>query len=48
MLSWIVSEIDIIFLVETREHDESKVPDIDGSFYGQIGTRNPLAKELEE
>jgi exonuclease III len=30
ILSWIPSEIDIIFLVETWEHEESKVPNIDG------------------
>ena len=29
-LSWIPSEIDIILLVETWEHEESKVPDING------------------
>ena len=29
MLSWIPSEIDIILLVETWEHEESKVPNID-------------------
>ena len=29
-LSWIPSEIDIILFVETWEHKESKVPDIDG------------------
>jgi hypothetical protein len=30
MLSWISSDIDIIFLVEMWEHDNSKVPNIEG------------------
>jgi hypothetical protein len=30
ILSWISSDIDIIFLVETWEHEESKVPNIEG------------------
>jgi hypothetical protein len=30
MISWISSDIDIICLVETWEHDESKVPNIEG------------------
>jgi len=30
MLSWISSDIDIIFLVEMWEHDKSKVPNIEG------------------
>ena len=29
-LSWISNEVDIILLVETWEHEESKVPNIDG------------------
>ena len=29
-LSWISNEVDIILLVETWEHQESKVPNIDG------------------
>ena len=29
-LSWISYDVDIIFLVETWEHEESKVPNIDG------------------
>ena len=29
-LSWISNDVDIIFLVETWEHKESKVPNIDG------------------
>ena len=28
-LSWISNEVDIILLVETWEHQESKVPNID-------------------
>ena len=30
MLSWIPSDIDLILLVETWEHDESRVPHLDG------------------
>ena len=30
MLSWIPSDIDLIFLVETGKHDESRVPHLDG------------------
>ena len=30
MISWIPSDIDIICLVETWEHEESKVPNIEG------------------
>jgi hypothetical protein len=30
MISWISSDIDIICLVETCEHEESKVPNIEG------------------
>jgi hypothetical protein len=30
MISWILSEIDIICLVETWEHEDSKVPNIEG------------------
>jgi hypothetical protein len=30
MISWISSDIDIICLVETWEHEESKVPNIQG------------------
>jgi hypothetical protein len=30
MISWIMSDIDIIFLVETWEHEESKVTNIEG------------------
>jgi hypothetical protein len=29
-ISWIPSDIDIFFLVETWQHDESKVPNIEG------------------
>ena len=29
-LSWISNEVDVILLVETWEHEESKVPNIDG------------------
>ena len=29
-LSWILDDVDIILLVETWEHEESKVPNIDG------------------
>ena len=29
-VSWILNEVDIILLVETWEHEESKVPNIDG------------------
>jgi hypothetical protein len=32
MLSWIPSDIDNICLVETWEHEESKVPNIEGFF----------------
>jgi hypothetical protein len=30
MISWIPSDIDSIFLVETWEHEDSKVPNIEG------------------
>jgi hypothetical protein len=40
MLSWIMSEIDIILLVETWEHEESKVPNIEGFFLWQYRTRD--------
>jgi hypothetical protein len=30
MLSWIPSEIDFTLVVETWEHEESKVPNIEG------------------
>ena len=30
MISWIPSDIDIICLAETWEHEESKVPNIEG------------------
>jgi hypothetical protein len=30
MISWILGGIDIICLVETWEHEESKVPNIEG------------------
>jgi hypothetical protein len=30
MLSWISSEIDIIPMVKTWEHEESEVPNIEG------------------
>jgi len=30
MLSWILIDIDLILLVETWEHEESRVPHIDG------------------
>jgi hypothetical protein len=30
MISWILSDIDIMCLVETWEHEESKVPNIEG------------------
>ena len=29
MISWISSDIDIIYIVETWEHEESKVPNIE-------------------
>jgi hypothetical protein len=32
MISWISSDIDIICLIETWEHEESKVPIIEGFF----------------
>jgi hypothetical protein len=30
MISWISSDINIIFLVETWEHEQSKVPNMEG------------------
>jgi hypothetical protein len=30
MISWILSDIDIICLVETWEHEEFKVPNVEG------------------
>ena len=32
MISWILSDIDIIYLVETWGHQESKIPNIEGFF----------------
>jgi len=38
-LSWISNDVDIIFLVETWEHEESKVPNIDGFMLWSISNK---------
>jgi hypothetical protein len=45
MLSWIMSGIGIILLVETWEHEEYKIPKKDLSC-GRYGTRDPTSIRL--
>jgi hypothetical protein len=40
MISWILSDIDIICLVEIWEHEESKVPNIEGFFLWLAWNKN--------
>ena len=45
-LSWISNEVDIILLVETWEHEESKVPNIDGLVLGLIWSKRSYYREF--
>ena len=47
-LSWISNDVDIILLVETWEHEKSKVPNIDALRYGLHGTSDPPVEALGE
>ena len=46
-LSWISNEIDIILMVETWEHEESKVPSIEGFFLQWIWRKRSSRKGIE-
>ena len=46
ILSWISSEIDIILLIETWEHEESKVPNIEGFVLWSTWNKNSHRKGI--
>ena len=45
-ISWISNDLDIIFLVETWEHEESEVPNKMALHYGLPGTSDPSIEAL--
>ena len=47
MLSWIQSDIDIIFLVETWEHDKSKVPNMEGFVLWSVWNKKSHRRGIE-
>lgn len=47
MISWIPSDIDIICLAETWEHEESKVPNMEGFVLWSAWNKNPTVEGQE-
>ena len=45
-ISWISNEVDIILLVETWEHEESKAPNIDGFLLWSIWNKRSYCRRI--